>query len=150
MRKDWKKDFASITLEKSNGDDGTTLSEGYKHRTKILKKTLEEEMPNKCQVEFLNVKHMKNGQKANIHMFITFTTTNEKEYSEEHEEIQSKVRDTIQEKWDINVTSDWSLKVDWDSSKLTSNKLAGNTEGTTTGQESDLMPKQISYQRTHS
>merc|ERR1719361_1397169 len=136
MREDWKKDFARVTIKVEKNDAAKMQNEGYLHRTKILKKTLEKKLEDEspCKVEILNMEYNDQLNHTNIHMYITFKT--DKTKSNSQQEVELKMKETIDAQWNLNNASaresGWDLKVEWDSKKSPGDIELNELEGTTT------------------
>merc|ERR1719361_2738564 len=107
MREDWKKDFARVTIKVEKNDAAKMQNEGYLHRTKILKKTLEKKLEEEspCKVEILNAEYNPETNHTNIHMWITFAT-DDCLPGQQQEKIKSKMQETLNAKWQIRSASD--------------------------------------------
>jgi len=140
MRDKWPTDFASVTIKVEKDDAEKMQNQGYMHRTKVLKKTLEAKMGanSPCKVEILHVKHNTVRSDTNIHMFITFQNAELTAEAKSNglQEIESNLKDTIDDTWMINIASDresnWDLKMEWNSKKSTGDIELPEFEGTIT------------------
>jgi len=85
-------------------------------------------------VEILNAEYNPETNHTNIHMYITFKT--DKTKSNSQQEVELKMKETIDAQWNLNNASaresGWDLKVEWNSKKSTGDIELNELEGTTT------------------